>query len=252
LKTNKLAVVLICALAGLAASCRVVAPHAMFGPSDDPQAKKGKKAQWSSADKHDYDIYFAPDNPCKESPPIKLVSGKIATCTVTGMEQNLYPYTVVPAGASPTSTPSSAHILVIPCKGCGVTAFRVANTTFHTDAPVGASASITKDAKIYLISDCENKRGFYTDLCVHTKQYVQWGFTGVSKATITFPSAAQTPCFNGGTPVPSITGDTTVDGSLPIVCTIGSGVSAATYPYTVTVTQAGGGTQTSNDSVTVK
>jgi hypothetical protein len=231
MKPNMLAVVAICALAGVAVACKT-APHAMLGPLDFPQAEKGE-IRWSSSDGNNYDIQF--DNihhpPCQEGSLLHVISGQITTCTVIG-KGLLYTYTVTQVGANKetVATLKVRRAVIIPCHACG----KVQTMLQRAGAvSIGAVVALGSDNPMTIVLQQECSSGNPNDACLYQGDSVEWQLNGDgTQLEVDFPQG-NTPCADG---TYQLLGKTTSPISLPMGCTTGTGAaSTKTYTYTFKV-----------------
>lgn len=246
MKANMLAVVAICALAGVMVSC--IAPHAMLGPLDFPQVVHGK-VQWSTTDGHSYDIQFdANDSPCskKEGALLHVVPGKVTTCTVVGTGL-FYPYTITQPSLGKLATITAHRAVIVPCRACG----EFLAKQKHADgsrASVGAVVALGAGPTTFVVeSQCPPGDPNPNDVCLYQGQVVEWQLSGSgTQLEVDFP-AGNTAC-SGNTI--QLMGSTSSPGSLPLACTTVTGATnPVTYKYTFKVN--GGGTLDNNSTVTV-
>lgn len=238
MKANMLAVVAICALAGVAISCKTTASHAMLGPLDFPQAVDGK-VQWTSSDGNSYDIQFSPgDSPCKEGNLLLVVPGKVTTCTVIG-KGLFYPYDVTQPNLAKASTILAHRAVIIPCRACGEFRTQLSPTS---RAVVGALVGLGAAAPMTTVYEYQCPPMTTNDVCLYQGQTVEWQLAGSgTKLEVDF-TAGSTPCAGNVTQLSGTTNPLT----LPLSCVTATGAaSTQTYKYTFKVD---GGTPIDNGS----
>lgn len=241
MKANMLAVVTICALAGVAVSCKTTAPHAMLGPLDFPQVVDGK-VQWSSSDGNNYDIQFNPsDYPCKEGALLHVVKGQVTTCTVVGTGL-FYPYDVMQPNLAKLATITAHRAVIVPCRACGELKTQLNRTNL---GPVGGVVALGSAAPMTTVEVSLCSPVSSNDVCLYQGQTVEWQLAG-SGTNLEVDFTASSPCANGTT---QLTG-TTMPLTLPIACTTAtSAASTQTYKYTFKVN--GGAPIDNGSTVTV-
>jgi hypothetical protein len=250
MKANALAVLVICAMAGAAVSCRTAAPHAVLNATDYPQARKGATAQWSSNDGNAYDIQFTVQPPCRPGDNLHVGPATRATCHVAGRDDvtSYYSYTIVP---STGATPGLAHrVFIVPCHGCS-------HTEIRSKRPPGQTREAIAGAEILLgwsngvgtavaIPQCSSPSSTSNDACVNPGQLVEWlEDGGGNQWTATFPQpssssgAPTTPCVdisNNNNPIYTFSSDNSQ--AAPSSCTIAQNAAPSgptSYPYSFTV-----------------
>lgn len=242
MKPNILAVVAICALAGVAVSCKT-APHAMLGPLDFPQAENGE-IRWSSSDGNNYDIQF--DNiahpPCREGSLLHVITGQITTCTVVG-KGLLYTYTVSQAGLTTAATIKVRRAVIIPCHACGKVLTMIRGIGV---ASVGAVVALSSDMPTTTVLQAQCPAASANDACLYQGQAVEWQLNGEgTRLEVDFPQG-NTPCADG---TYQLKGNATPPISLPLACTTSTGgAGTVTYKYTFKVD---GNTVDNGSTVTV-
>jgi hypothetical protein len=244
MKSNMLAVLVICAMAGAAVSCRTAAPHTMLGPVDYPQARKGGQVQWSSSDGNDYDIRFTntENPPCQEGALLHIKNGVRATCHVVG-KGLLYTYVVGPPGFATlkeTAASTYAHrAFIVPCHACSdldIKLKRPSARATNVGAVIALGWSNSTGGSTVVLSQCSSPSSSPNDACAYQGQTVEWELDGDgTQLQVTF--APTTPCVDGGgQPVYSFPGSTSTSPiSLPLACTIGQNATKQSYPYTFKV-----------------